>query len=156
MILKNNRNQRWEEAKIKQVEGEAFKPLTRDKRFSFDWTVEERDDREVYQIHLLDQDEKILGLMSVSDIKDEMRIHINLIELSEENVGKDKEYDRIAGCLLAFACRLSLSRGYDGFVSLVPKSLLIEHYCQKYGFRQFGRQLGILSESASRLITEYL
>ncbi len=45
--------------------------------------------------------------MSVEDIPVELRIEIRLIEVSKENIGHEKEYDRIAGCLIAFACHNS-------------------------------------------------
>lgn len=92
--------------------------------------------------------DKILGLLSLKDIQSELRIHINLIEISANNIGRGKKYDRIAGCLIAYTCQLSFDKSYDGFVSLVPKSRLINHYCKHYGFEQFGRQLGLGYESS--------
>ena len=100
--------------------------------------------------------EEILGLLSLKDIKDELRIHINLIEISEKNRGQGKKYDRIAGCLIAYACELSFDKSYDGFVSLVPKTRLINHYCKHYGFEQYGRQLGLGYEASINLIKKYL
>ena len=67
-----------------------------------------------------------------------------------------KIYENIAGCLIAWACRLAFIRGYYGFVSLVPKTRLIEHYKNAYGFEQFGRQLAVDTEQSHRLIKQYL
>ena len=63
--------------------------------------------------------------MSLIDYPEEYRIHLNLIEIQSKNQGKNKKIDRIAGCLIAFACELSFARGYYGFVSLQPKTRLI-------------------------------
>lgn len=156
MLLKNRRNQQWEEAKIVSVDEKSIRKVIQSQTFGFDWKLELQQEREVYQITLLDQEDKVLGLLSLSDIEAELRIHINLIEVSEENKGKEKHFDRIAGCLLAFACEMSVSKGYQGFVSLVSKTKLIEHYCNKYGFRPYGPMLAIEPENATQLIDEYL
>jgi hypothetical protein len=87
---------------------------------------------------------------------EEYRIHLNLIELGNKNKGSSKEIDNIAGCLLAFACELAYERGYYGFVSLQPKSQLIDLYQSQYGFRQYGRLLAVEQKSAQRLINKYL
>lgn len=42
------------------------------------------------------------------------------------------------------------------FVSLEPKTLLIDHYQAKYGFRQYGRYLGIEGPASQTLINKYL
>ena len=40
---------------------------------------------------------------------------------SNTNKGENKEYDYVAGCLIAYACEIAFNNGYDGFVSLKPK-----------------------------------
>ncbi len=90
------------------------------------------------------------------DFPKEYRIHVNLLEVSSENVGNKKQYRNIAGCLIAYCCRLSFERGYGGFVSLIPKTQLIRHYQEKYGFEQFGRQLAVHSATSERIIQKYL
>lgn len=90
------------------------------------------------------------------DFPKEYRIHINLLEVSSENVGSKKQYRNIAGCLLAYCCRLSFEKGYNGFVSLIPKTQLIRHYQETYGFEQFGRQLAVYATGSERLIQKYL
>lgn len=65
-------------------------------------------------------------------------IEIELLEVCYENVGVQKIFEGISGCLIAFACRESFKRGHDGFVLLTPKTVLIEHYIKKYGFHFVG------------------
>ncbi len=90
MFLKNRRNQQWEEAAVDKADSKSIRKIKRDGSFGFDWTLEIKKDREVYKIYLLDQVDSVLGLMSLSDIEKEERIHINLIEVTEENRGKEK------------------------------------------------------------------
>jgi len=131
------------------------KELTRAqlKRFEFDWRKEF--DYELYKL-ILCGSKKILGLMSLVIISNELRIEIRLLESSKENVGNGKEYDRIAGCMIAFACRLSFKYGFDGFVSLIPKTNLIEYYMSKYNLSKMGRHLVTEGDNSQRLIMEYI
>lgn len=139
---------------ISELIEKDYKNIKKDKRFSFNWDIEKK--HEVYKIYLLSQDKSILGLMSLIDRPDEYRIHLNLLEISKENQGKDKEIDFIAGCLIAFAASAAYKRGYYGFVSLEPKTKLIDLYQDKYGFRQYGRYLGIEGDASQFLIEKYL
>jgi hypothetical protein len=78
------------------------------------------------------------------------------VESSNDNKGKEKKIDRIAGCLLAFAAKLAFEKGYLGFVSLIPKTELIELYVKKYGFIAYGNQLAIEKQASINLIDKYL
>lgn len=99
----------------------------------FDWALYKN--KEVYKLCLASSDE-ILGAICIKDHpKDAVRaIEIVLLEIGHKNIGKKKQFDGIAGCLIAFACRVSFKRGYDGCVYLIPKTTLISHYANKYGF----------------------
>lgn len=144
------------EAKIKDVSEEDFQTIRKSKQFQFDWSAEKRN--QVFKMVRADEEreQKILGLLSVSNIKDEFRIHVNLLEVSEDNKGRKKKIDRIAGCLLAFAVQIAFEKGYSGFTSLIPKTELIGWYKEKYGFSQYGRQLAIEGKAAISLIQKYL
>ena len=142
------------EAAISELTSKDFKNIYKDDGFSFDWDLEK--ENEVYKIYLLSGEEEILGLMSLIDRKDEYRVHLNLLEVREEHQGKSKKITKIAGCLIAFAASLAIKRGYYGFVSLMPKTKLIDHYQNKYGFRQYGRYLGIEGETSYNLVEKYL
>ena len=68
------------------------------------------------------------------------------------------------GCLIAFACREAFKRGYEGWVFLLPKTYLVQHYPSKYGFthvpiKTSERPEGIMelnTSSSLRLIKKYL
>ncbi len=122
-------------------------------RFEFDWQA--LTGCEIYALRL-NRERLVVGMMALKNIPDELRIEIVLLESSRENVGRLKTYERIAGCLIGFACRLAFMRGYFGFVSLIPKTRLIEHYTAMYGFEQYGRHLAIDMERSQQLIEKYL
>lgn len=138
---------------IEEVVKSDYQRIKKSKQYKFDWRKES--DNEVYKIYLKDNDNEILGLMSLIDVPEEFRIHLNLIEVGSKNRGKEKEIENIAGCLIAFACQVAFDKDYFGFVSLKPKTRLIDLYQNKYGFRQYGRLLGIEQESSRELIKKY-
>ena len=152
--LEDKKNGKSLKSIIEQVIDSDYKQIKSSEQFIFDWKEERKN--EVYKIYLLGQKEEILGVMSLIDYPEEYRIHLNLIEIQSKNQGKNKKIDRIAGCLIAFACELSFARGYYGFVSLQPKTRLINLYQDKYGFRQYGRLLGVEQSSSNFLIQKYL
>ncbi|NET37370.1 MAG: hypothetical protein F6K19_35985 [Cyanothece sp. SIO1E1] len=141
------------EAEIEEVDLLEIKAIHKTRRFYFDWRQESKN--QILKI-TIKGDDKVLGLISVSDIPDEYRIHINLLESSNENKGNNKEIDRIAGCLIAHTVKLAFEKGYLGFTSLVPKTELIGFYKKKYGFKQFGRQLAIDRTAGIQLMDKYL
>lgn len=155
MILINRETDEEFEAEIIKVEEEDFIAIKEEGRFDFDWDQES--ENSVFKLVALnDITSEIYGLISIKDIADEMRIHINLVENANENKGRNKKIDRVAGCLIAFAVQVAFEKGYLGFTSLVPKTRLINHYVEKYGFSQFGRQLAIERQDAIELIKKYL
>lgn len=153
------------EAVIEPMTSKDFKAVKKSKdRFNkFDWN--EYQGEEVCKIRLKN-DDVILGLMCLMDHEDEATnaIEIELLEVSEENIGSEKKLDNIGGCLIAFACRESFKRGHDGFVFLTPKTQLLKHYPSKYGFhymplRTIQRPEGLMilyEEDSRKLIKEYL
>jgi hypothetical protein len=140
-------------ATIEKLIKATIKKLKGNKKFTFDWSLEIENN--VYKINLLEEDE-ILGLVSIIDYPEEFRLHINLIESSKVYRGKKKLLDNIPGCLIAFVCQLSFERGYEGFVSLVPKTELIKYYNQRYGFEQIGNQMAVYYELSNSIIEKYL
>lgn len=138
---------------ISQIENSKGFKRELKKNFSFDW--EKEFVNEVYRIYL-PKEKSIIGLMAISNIQEEYRIHINLIESSITNRGKNKRTKNIPQCLISYACKLAFGFGYDGFVSLYPKTSLIEYYVNEYGFQQFGRHLSIYGDNSFKLIKQYL
>jgi hypothetical protein len=138
---------------IQKMSLEEILTLKNDPNFIFDWPSEK--ENEVYKIQLFNQEE-ILGLISLIDVPKEFRIHINLIESANKHKGKNKKIDNIPGCLIAFTCRKAFLKDYEGFVSLTPKTNLIEYYHIKFGFIQVGNQMAVFNKTAKLLVTKYL
>ncbi|MFK7905485.1 MAG: hypothetical protein AB8B69_10190 [Chitinophagales bacterium] len=153
MKLQNLKTGEEVEAEIVEVEPNDYKIIKISKNFSFDWKKEEK--LLVYKIRRKEGNE-ILGLLSLIDVPQELRIHINLIESSIKHRGKDKELDRIPGCLIAFTSRESFAKGYGGFISLTPKTKLVDYYVENYGFSQYGRNLALEGKEAAALINKFL
>ncbi|MEM7575529.1 MAG: GNAT family N-acetyltransferase [Bacteroidota bacterium] len=154
MPLRDSKSGKSLESSIDLVIKSDYDWVKKSKKFKFDWKIESPN--EVYKIYLIDEEDEILGLMSLVDYPTEYRIHLNLIETAADQRGEMKTIENIAGCLLAFACQVSFTRGYYGFLSLQPKTRLISLYQEKYGFQQFGRQLAVEGESSRLLIQKYL
>jgi len=132
---------------------EEFKKIDKDTRFLFEWTKEKKN--QVFKIRLADQDE-LLGLISLIDYPKELRIHINLIEVATSHRGKDKPILNIVGCLIGFTCKQAFKQMYRGFVSLVPKTQLIDYYHTSYGFIFIGIQMAVFGETAGALVQKYI
>lgn len=140
-------------AEIKKFNQSLSELETLQTDFSFNWELEIN--KEIYSLNIT-YENKIVGLMSLRNIKGELRIHIDLIESSITNRGKDKIFKYIPHCLIAYAAKQSFALGYDGFVSLYPKTELIQYYKNEYGFEQFGSQLAIYGQTSFELIQKFL
>src|SRR6185312_7339186 len=165
MVLEDTSNGEKPEATIEPMTPGDFKVVKKDKaRFdSFNWGSLVA--REVFKIRI-EGDDKILGLMCIQDHPGEgiNAIEIELLEVSKEHRGKTKNLDLVAGCLIAYACRESFKRGYEGFVFLVPKTKVIKNYQVSYGFIHMpitskDRPMGFMmldTQAALNLIRKYL
>lgn len=81
---------------------------------------------------------------------------MNLFESAKFNKGKSKLYEGLPGNLVAFACRLSFEKGYDGIVAFIAKTKLIDHYKTSLGATIFhGDQMFIDTPSSLKLIRHY-
>ena len=112
------------------------------------------DDREVFKLSIVGNDEVIQGLISISDMGDHYFLH--LIESAPFNLGKRKLYEGVPGNLVAFACKTSWDKGYEGFVAFYSKTRLIEHYTSSLGAVHVGgHKMIIFPDAALKLINQY-
>ena len=121
----------------------------------FDWRDEIKDDtKQVYKLTTANNPAIIHGLLSIEDKKDHIFMH--LIESSKFNKGKNKVYLGVPGNLIAFACKISFEKGYQGFVAFDSKTALIKHYQDTIHATHF-RELRMFIETnaAIRLISQY-
>lgn len=121
----------------------------------FDWRRQlTRNDRATYKLTIKGNPDVIQGLISLGDMDD--HIYMHLIESAKFNKGKDKIYAGVPGNLVAFACKLSFEKGYEGFLAFDAKTVLIEHYRQTLHATHFkGTKMFIETPAALRLINLY-
>jgi hypothetical protein len=123
--------------------------------WQFDWRIEFKDKtKEIYKLTTVNNPNIIQGLLSIEDKEDHVFMH--LIESSNFNKGKDKVYFGVPGNLVAFACKISFDKGYEGFLAFDAKTVLIKHYQETLHATHFrGLRTFIETAAASRLISQY-
>lgn len=123
--------------------------------WQFDWKYElKQPGREVYKLTIPNNISVIQGLISLEIKKD--HIYMHLVESAPFNKGKSKVYSGVPGNLVAFACRFSFQRGFEGNVSFISKTQLIDHYIKTLGAFHFGGRLMIIeTQAALKLIDKY-
>ena len=123
--------------------------------WQFDWYNEFKDKtKEVYKLTTVNNPKIIQGLVSIEDKHDHIFMH--LIESSKFNKGKGKIYLGVPGNLVAYACKISLKKGYDGFLAFDAKTVLINNYQESLGATHFREQrMFIETKSAMNLVKQY-
>ncbi|WP_348825345.1 hypothetical protein [Flavobacterium aestuarii] len=132
-----------------------LKNVTKKNGWNFDWKSEFKDlQKEVYKLTIVNNSSILQGLLSITIEQD--HIYMNLLESSPFNIGKDKLYEGVAGNLVAYACKVSFQKGFDGFVAFTAKTNLIKHYEETLGAYHFKNQRMIIeTESAKKLVKKY-
>ena len=132
-----------------------YKSITKKEGWLFDWKSEfKMPDRDVYKLTIVNNQTVIQGLISLSVKTDHVYMH--LIESAPFNKGKDKVYAGVPGNLVAFACKLSFQRGFEGYLSFLSKTNLINHYEKTLGATHVGGNLMIINTVAAlKLINKY-
>ena len=123
--------------------------------WQFNWSKELRDKtKEVYKLNTVNNPTIIQGLISIEDKQDHIFMH--LIESSKFNKGDGKIYLGVPGNLVAFACKVSMNKGYQGFLAFDAKTALIRHYEETLGATHFrGLRMFIETATALELISQY-
>lgn len=98
----------------------------------------------------------------------EVEPYMAFIEIAPHNRGVDKRYDKVAGCLIAYASRLSFTHGEEAYMGWLAFDVLEEDsdneiklmnvYCRKYGALRLGQTttMVISPEAGEKLIHEFL
>ena len=130
-----------------------LKNILKKNGWNFNWKEEYNDlTKEVYKLTIVNNPSIIQGLLSVTIESD--YVYMNLLESAPFNIGKNKLYEGVAGNLVAYACKLSFQKGFDGFVAFTAKTRLIEHYEKTLGAYHFKNQRMILETNASKVLVE--
>lgn len=123
--------------------------------WQFNWHKELKDEsKDVYKLTTVNNPTIIQGLLSIEDKQDHIFMH--LIESAKFNKGKGKIYLGVPGNLVAFACKISVDKGYEGFLAFDAKTSLIKHYQESLWATHFrGQRMYIQTSAALRLISQY-
>jgi hypothetical protein len=130
-----------------------LKNITKKNGWNFDWRVEfKNEESEQYKLTIVNNPNIIQGLLSITIETD--HIFMNLLESAPFNIGQNKLYEGVAGNLVAYACKLSFQKGFDGFVSFTAKTQLIKHYEKTLGAFHFKNQRMVIDTQASKKLVE--
>ena len=123
--------------------------------WQFNWQAELKDKtKEVFKLTTVNNPTIIQGLLSIEDKSDHIFMH--LIESAKFNKGKEKVYYGVPGNLVAYACKVAVEKGYEGFLAFDAKSALIKHYEQSLLATHFrGQRMFIETKAAFILISKY-
>jgi hypothetical protein len=137
--------------RLKNVDAKQIKKS----EWQFDWHKELKDkSKEIYKLTTANNPTIIQGLISIEDKQDHIFMH--LIESAKFNKDKNKVYVGVPGNLVAFACKVSVDKGYEGFLAFDAKSALIKHYQESLHATHFrGLRMFIETNAALKLISQY-
>jgi len=137
------------------LEKADLKDISKKSGWKFNWKTEFSDsNKQVYKLILQNQPRIIQGVICLTNETD--HIFMPLIETAPHNFGKTKKYFGVAGNLVAFACKLSFEKGFDGYVSFKAKTKLIPHYSKTLGAKVlYGQYMEIATPESIKLIKDY-
>ncbi len=123
-----------------------------------------------FQTYVLVSDEspEIIEGCLIFQMRGSSEPFMSFMELAPHNIGAKRKYERIAGCLIAFACRLSFKYGKGDFLGWLAFEVLEEKkedevklmtlYCTKYYALRFDSTttMVIPPEGGEKMILEFL
>ena len=127
-----------------------------DSGWNFDWKSLYTKNSLVFK---LTYEDDIQGLLKMTKV-DEGYYEMSNLELSPKNFGINGKFDKVAGCLIAYACLLTFELnqgGYKGYLAFTSKGELIKHY-EKHYFAElvYREKMIIFPENGKKLIRKYL
>ena len=143
------------QTEVSRITSVDLKNIIKKNGWNFNWKSEFNDiKKEVYKLTIVNNSNIIQGALSITIEED--HVYMNLLESSPFNVGKNKLYEGVSGNLVAFACKVSFQKGFDGFVAFTAKTNLIRHYEESLGAFHFKNQRMIIeTEASKKLVKKY-
>lgn len=132
-----------------------IKSVAKKNGWNFTWGRELKDNtKEVYKLTIQGNANIIQGLVSLSVKED--HVAMELLESAPFNIGENKMYEGVAGNLVAFVCKVSFQRGFEGNVAFLAKTVLVEHYENTIGAEHIGGgRMIITTPQAKKLVERY-
>jgi len=130
-----------------------LKQVTKKNGWAFNWKTELDDNtKEVYKLTISNNPNIIQGLLSLTIEND--HVYMDLLESAPFNRGRNKIYEGVPGNLVAYACKISFQKGFDGYLSFTAKTKLIDHYVKTLGAFHFGGHLMIINGIAANILID--
>ena len=125
-------------------------------KWFFSWKNLQKDypDCSIYKLTTADFEEETQGLIAFENRSN--FLFIILIESAPSNRKPNKKYLGVLGNLVAFICKLSFEKGYNGVVAFDAKTKLIDHYKTALKAVHIGRGRMIINSLESQeLVDKY-
>jgi len=157
LLLRDTANNKLVEAEI-IIAKTSDMPLKKD-GWNFNWRLLVKEhDAQTFTLRIKESPSNIQGVLHLKT-KNEMLI-MDVLEIAPGDIGrKNKQYENVAGSLIAFACRESfkIEGAYKGYLTFVSKTKLIDWYIEKYGAQKaLGQRMFIDPDAGIALIEKYL
>lgn len=134
-------------------------------RFDFNKHTKKKEFK-TYVLVTEETSDRIEGCLTFQ-MRDEIEPYMAFVEIAPHNKGDVREFDNVAGCLIAFACRLSFVNGEGDFEGYLAFDVLEEDkndeiklmalYSSKYNAFKIGDTTMIIPpEGGKKLIDEFL
>ena len=130
--------------------------------WEFNWIEESKKENKILGL-FAENDKRLQGIVEYYENKERQLLEVVLVEIAPfnnrhnpKNILKSKEYLGVGGHLFAEIARISFEKGYDGYVSFLAKTNLIEHYKKTLGAKQLSYiEMYIDDEAARKLVKKY-
>ena len=127
--------------------------ITKKNGWNFNWRTEFKNEKsEQYKLTIVNNPNIIQGLLSITIEND--HVFMDLVESAPFNIGQNKLYEGVAGNLVAYACKVSFQKGFEGYIAFTAKTQLIKHYEKTLGAFHFKNQRMIIDTWASKKLIE--
>ncbi len=143
------------DTEVSRLTKSDLKQLTKKNGWAFNWKTEfDNNVKEVFKLTIVNNPTIIQGLLSFTIQPD--HVYMDLLESAPFNRGENKLYEGVAGNLVAYACKVSFQQGFDGYVSFMAKTKLIDHYTRTLQAKLIAGQLMVIDTiAANKLVNQY-
>jgi hypothetical protein len=155
------------EAVIKEGERKELPSMHDDWRFNFASQLKKLPNAKAYVLVMVETPEIIEGCM-IFQWQNNITPYMPFIETAPHNQTESKKHDDVAGCLIAYACKLALfskdenHKGYLTFDVMEEdtknEKKLMQVYSEKYYAQRIGKSttMIITPEDGEKLMAKYL
>lgn len=145
--------------KIDHISSSTALQMKKYEKWEFDWSDSDLDDCTLYALYVKDV-RGTQGLIACREYKNSGNtkgyIEVPMVEANPKNVGSKGRYKGVGAHLFSIACRLSFELGYDGYVTFVSKTDLVQHYIDElHAEILFDSNMQLGTEASKRLIEIY-